>query len=615
MEEHNKAKQNVVILAFAAVTVLFFTAFNPVAQIFMIIIWALFFFVTERFPMDVTALLIMAALMFTGLVTPQEGVSGFSNTATLTVLFMFIISAAIEKTGMVQRIAHKLFSLAKKSNFKQTGLLSLIIGPISGFINNTAAVAIFLPSVLSFSRKTHTPATKLLIPLSFMSMLGGMLTVFGTSTNILANDLLAANGFASFAVFDFFWFGLLGLAIGMVYFLLIGRFILPARYGVGTAHIEDSDKFLAELRIMHSSAYVGKTIGEADFGEEHQVEVLRLIRNGEAVDTLSPDTTIEAGDLLVIMASEADLVVLDQREHEQLVPNFRSANRASIQDGVLVKVLFRNPHLHYQSKSLSELNFYQRYGLFVVGLHRDREDIDQNQKFTDIQLRSGEVFLGKVAPAQLYRLRQSRDLMVLEEFENAPTSPSAWQTLAVLFVVIGLAVFNVVPLMVAALFGVLLLFLFRCISAEEIYNSVNWSVIFLLAGVIPLGIALQNTGAVAVLAGSITVLAQAVPPIVFLGILYLMTTLITEVISNNATVVLMFPIALSVALELGINPHAVALIIMFAASTSFLSPVGYQTNAMVYGAGEYRFSDFVKVGAPLNILLMVVLTTAIFYWY
>jgi di/tricarboxylate transporter len=447
-------------------------------------------------------------------------------------------------------------------------------------------------------------------------MLGGMLTVFGTSTNILTNDLLVANGFSAFGIFDFIGLGALGLVVGIAYFLFIGRFILPSRFGVGTDSPEDSNKFLAELRILFNSKFIDKSIAEGGLTKRYDVEVLTIIRRGEPLSDVSEETVVEVDDVLVILSSEESLIELDELTHELLIPDFRTQRWRNIQDGVFVKVLFRARSLEHKTKSLSELNFYRRYGVLVIGLHRNRESVINNpQKITDIQLRSGEVFLAKVMPSQLASLKKSRDLMVLEEFGDDSPKVPAWKAIGVLALVIGLAMFNVVPLMVAALLGVLLLFMLQCISAEEIYSSVHWNVIFLLAGVIPLGIALQNTGAVSVLASSIALLAVEVPVIVFLGILYLFTTLITEVISNNAAVVLMVPIVLTVALELGINPHAVALIIMFAASTSFLSPVGYQTNAMVYSAGGYRFSDFIKVGAPLNILLLIIMTTAIYMLY
>lgn len=599
-----------------ALTVVSITAFGPIAQVLVIVVWALFLFTTERFPSDITALLIMVALILTGLVTPQEGVSGFSNSATLTVLFMFIISAAVEKTGIVQRYAARMFRYIKHSNFMQVGAISAVIGPISGFINNTAAVAIFLPSILSFSRKTHTPATKLLIPLSFISMLGGMLTLFGTSTNILANDLLIEGGYEGFQIFEFFWIGAAGLLIGILYFLLIGRFLLPARFGVGTLHEEDASKFFAELRISYRSSFVGKTLTEIQFQDVHNAEVLRIIRGDDVLTGEIYDLPLEADDVLLILTSEEALKEFDNREHEQLVPDFKVWGREHIYEGKFVKLVFKSNSLHNKERTLRELNFYRRYGLAIIGIHRNREDISSDaHAIGDLNLHSGEVFLAKVPHSQLDSVRREKKLMILEEYEKDSSPSKMWKTLGVLALVIILASFNVVSLMVAALIGVLLLFMLECLNADDIYNSVHWNVIFLLAGIIPLGIALQKTGAVELLAQGLLLVTGHVPVFVILGLIYLITTLTTQVISNNASVVLMLPIALSIGLELGIDPKAVALITMFAASTAFLSPVGYQTNAMVYAAGNYRFMDFIKVGAPLNLILLVVITYLVYMIY
>lgn len=608
--------KNIVAVLLAAVTVWALVAMGPVTQVLVVVAWALYLFTTELFPIDITALLIMAALIVTGLVTPQEGVSGFSNSATLTVLFMFVISAAVEKTGVIQTYAAKIFKYIKNSNFLQVGAISGIIGPISGFINNTAAVAIFLPSILSFSRRTHTAATKLLIPLSFVSMLGGMLTLFGTSTNILANELLLENGYVGFAIFEFFSLGLVALLVGILYFLLVGRFLLPERFGVGTLHTEDAEKFFAELRIGIKSKFVGKTLRGLDFLETYNAEVLRIIRNEDVFFEHIEDIELLPGDVLLLHATEEVIQEFDKRDNEFLVPNFKAWGKTQIYEGKLIKVLFRSNSLKQRTKTLRELNFYRRFGLAVIGVHRNREEVSNDaHAIGDVDLHSGEVFLAKVPHGQLDSIRRLKSLMILDEYGEEPDRSKVWKTFGVLFLTIALAAFNILPLMVAALVGVILLFMLGCVAADDLYNTVQWNVIFLLAGVIPLGLALQKTGAVDLLANSLLLVTGHVSGLVMLGLLYLITTLVTQVISNNASVVLMLPIALSIALELGIDPKAVALVIMFASSTSFLSPVGYQTNAMVYAAGNYKFMDFIKVGAPLNLILLFVMTYLIYLVY
>ncbi len=588
---------------------------SPLIKVAVVIAWALYLFTTEKFPVDLTAMLIMIVLIVSGLVSPEQGVSGFSNTATITVLCMFILSAGVEKTGIIQKIGNLVFGVVGDSEILQLLVISLIIVPLSGFVNNTAAVAIFLPMILNLSHKSNTPATKLLIPLSFISMLGGTLTLLGTSTNILASSILEESNLEGFSMFEFAQIGTIISVAGILYFLLIGRFLLPNRKNTETKEEKKASIFLAELQIRKGSKFIGKTLKESKFIESFDVEVVKIIRGKQSYVRNVLNQDMEEDDVIVIYGNEQRIIELDKRENEKLLLNFDS-NLRRITRGTakIVKVLVKGTH-RIQNKTFEQLGFRSRYPASVIGMHREDSEVS-TQRIADMKLKSGEVFLVKVAKSNLSTLEQSSELMLLEEIEHEYDPRKMGTAILIITAVVLLAAFNVLPIMVSALVGVFFMFITKCLNPDEIYRSVAWDVIFLLAGVIPLGIALQESGAAAWVADAITSASFFLSPLVVLGLFYLTTTILTQILSNNAAVVLLMPIAISVAQNVeGLGIKALSLAVMFAASTCFLSPVGYQTNTMVYGAGNYKFIDFLKVGAPLNLLLLFLTTFLIYHFF
>lgn len=603
------------VLVCVFLTVLVLVIANPLVKVATVIVWALYLFTTEKFPVDMTAMLIMIVLIVSNLVTPEQGVSGFSNTATITVLCMFILSAGVEKTGIIQKIGNLIFGLVGDSEVLQLLMISIIIIPLSGFINNTAAVAIFLPMILSLSRKSKTPATKLLIPLSFISMLGGTLTLLGTSTNILASSILEENHLEGFSMFEFTTIGAIISVVGVLYFLLIGRFLLPSRKNYEKKEERLASMFLAELQIQKKSKFIGRTLKEIKFTETFDVQVLKIIRGKKSFVINMNNQDLEDEDIIVLHGDEQRIIELDKRENEKLLLNFDSTlRRITTGASIIVKVLVKGTH-RLQNKTFEQIGFRSRYAASVIGMHREDSEIN-TQRIADMKLKSGEVFLVKVAQSKLSTLEQSSDLMLLEEIEHEYDPRKMGIAVLIMVSVVLLAAFNLLPIMVSALVGVFFMFITKCLRANEIYRSVAWDVIFLLAGVIPLGIAIQESGAAAWVATSISGMSSFLSPLIILGLFYLVTTILTQVLSNNAAVVLLMPIAISVAENVeGLEIKSLALALMFAASTCFLSPVGYQTNTMVYGAGNYKFTDFLKVGAPLNLILLFITTFLIYYLF
>jgi di/tricarboxylate transporter len=615
---HMPRKKNVLskltlrlVLEVAMVLAALFAIFlaGDVTSVFIIITVALYFFTTEALPVDMTALLVMLLVILSGIVTTQEGFSGFSSPATIAVLCMFILSAGVEKTGVINKLGGMISKYAKNSYSKQISFIAVLIAPVSGFLNNTAAVAIFLPMIVQMSAKLRTAATKLLIPLSFLAMMGGTLTLIGTSTNILASETLAQSGFEPLGMFEFTHIGVVVLLIGIVYFLTIGRFLLPSRGAEAQKDKLLPDHFLSSVKINKGSRLIGKTVKSLHFESKFGLKVLKLVRGRTSYVKGLSDREFAEGDVLIVSGDEQSVINFDGAKKGTLVP-LDSFDRR-MPNGKIVKVMIKSANFLHR-KTLGSVNFWKRYSVSVIGIHR--EDVDPGH-VSNMTLKNGEVLLVRTSGVNLKKLRKSKDFMVLEEVEDAYDESKTLVAVGIVGVVVVLAALNILPIAVAALVGVLLMFVTKCLNPDEVYDAVNWDVIFLLAGVIPLGLALQNSGGADIIADAVVKSSEFLSPLLLLMVFYLITTLLTEIISNNAAVVLLIPIGLSVADKLELNPTAFVLAVMFAASTSFLTPVGYQTNTMIYGAGNYKFSDFIKVGAPLNLILLVVTTLLISHFF
>lgn len=614
-EEHrrliNWAKAAVII------GILLFTLVNAddKVRVFVIIAGALYLFTTEKLPVDLTALTIMVILMIFGLVTPTEGVSGFANSATITVMAMFILSAGIERTGIIHTLGRHIFRFAGNSEIRQLIIIAMIVGPISGFINNTAAVAIMLPMVLDLAKRAKTSATKLLIPLSFLSMAGGMLTLVGTSTNILASSVLTDLHYPPIAIFEFSKLGLIVLLIAVAYFALIGRFLLPDRKNIeGKKENSIESEFLAEIIVEKGSPLIGKTLKTTRFLEKYDARLIKIIHGDQSFIKDAAERILEENDIIVLFADEQRLIDLDKNEKDgvKLLLDFDETRRKLPNSGgQILKVLVRSSTI-FHKKSLAEIGFWRRFGAAVVGVHR--EDMS-GKRLANMKLDIGEIFLIKASKTAVAEIQKSADLMVIETVQQEFNREKMWTALAIVVGVIAVSAFGLLPIMVSALAGIILMAITGCVDPREMPNTVSWDIIFLLAGIIPLGIALQKSGAADLVAGGLATVGGEIPPLALLMLFYLLTTLLTEIVSNNASVILIIPIAISVAEKLSYNPVAFALAVMFAASTSFLTPIGYQTNTMVFGAGNYKFSDFVKVGAPLNIILGITTSLLIAYFW
>ncbi|WP_224450184.1 SLC13 family permease [Haloprofundus salilacus] len=595
--------------------------------VFALILLAFVLFATERFPIDVTAILLMVLLMVLEpwtQITPREGISGFANPATITVLAMLILSTGINRTGIVQLFGRKMASFAGDDRRKQLAATIGVTGPVSGVINNTPVVAILVPVIADLAHEGKTSPSKLLMPLSFASMLGGTLTLIGTSTNILASDIAAQIGAESpelglhaFGMFEFTKLGIVVFVVGAVYLMTVGVRLLPERVPVDEDLVEEYalQEYLADVVVPANSSLLGQTVEEALGDDELDIDVLQLIRNGERFSEPLARKEIHQSDTLRLRTNRETLERIMDAEGLALAgrPRTESELHPNEEEPVLVEVVIPSGSF-LVGETLSSSAFRQRYDANVLAF-RTRGDVVRD-RFEEIKVRVGDTLLVQAPPDSLARLVENEDFIVAHEFDEV-TYRSEKIPFAVLIIagVVALPALNVFPIVVSALAGVVAMVFTGVLKPNELYSSVEWNVIFLLAGVIPLGIALQQTGAADLLGSLVASTAAFLPAIGVLWVFYLATGLLTSVISNNASVVLMIPVAVSAAQSIGANAFAFVLAVTFAASTAFMTPVGYQTNLFVYGPGGYTFSDFIRVGAPLQFLLSVVTVLGIsFFW-
>ena len=588
-----------------------------------VVVSALICFITEWLPIDITAIAVMVALMVLGLVTPTEGLSGFSNSATITVMAMFILSAGIARTGGIQGLSNLLIKWGGKHSQQQILAMTTILTPITAFINNTAVVAIFMPVVEQWCHKQEISVSKLLIPLSYIAILSGMITTIGTSTNVLASGLSEQLGYGAFSLFEFTQLGLITALVGSVYLIVVAPRLLPKRRTPDSNFIGQDYRlkdYVSELVIEAGPYLVDRTLHNSGLQHQFDIDVLELIRNDYHFPQPLADKVLNEGDILLVRSSREELLKVKKERCVNILPEVKlgtqslEANLTSAEEGI-AEVLVLS-HSNLVGSTLKELNFRQRYNTTVLAIRRGEELI--HERLNKLPLRFGDVLLIQGPKQSLLGLQTNNGngLLVIDRLElSTMRQDKAKIAIAIGLGVVLLAAFNVLPIVVSALLGVLLMVVTDCLKPREVYEAVRWDIIFLLAGLIPLGVAMEKSGATSWLAANLMILGHYLSPSWLLTFFFVITALITEVLSNNAAVLLLLPIAVEVAKMLELNPFAFMFAVVFAASNSFMTPIGYQTNTMVYGAGGYKFIDFVRVGTPLTILMTLIVPPLIIRLY
>ena len=571
---------------------------------------ALLLFIVEIFPADITAIAIMVALILLGQVTPEEGIAGFSNPATITVMAMFILSAGVSRTGALQRASDLLTQWGGKRLPQQVIALGVIVGPISALVNNTAIVSVFLPIVEDFCQQHRISPSKLLMPLSFATILGGMMTVIGTSTSVLASGLTGELGLEEFSLFQFAPLGAITFAIGMAYLAFIAPYLLPSRQidDSGLSQKYGMKDYVSELVITPRSSLVGQTLNSSQIQRRFDVDVLEIIRNDTHFPQPLADKKLEVGDILLARGGKQDLLKIRESEGLEILPDVQFGHKSwrgdlGEEEGIAEALIISNSNLI--GSTLKDIRFRQRYNVTVLAIRRGQELL--RDRMGTVPLRFGDLLLIQGPKQSLVGIQTGRNLLLLEQrdIETLRTN-KATTALTIGLLVVAAAAIADYPILVSALAGVVAMIVSGCIKPGELYQAVRWDVIFLLACLIPLGTAMQNSGATEWIANQLVSMGGEMSSYWLLTSLYVLTALLTAVLSNNASVILLLPVGVQVAQTIGINPLTAAIIITFAASNSFMTPIGYQTNTMVYSAGGYRFIDFIRVGGPLSILMTIV---------
>ncbi|MFC1974602.1 SLC13 family permease [Chloroflexota bacterium] len=561
-------------------------------------------FISGRLRIDLIAICTLVALLVLGLITPGQALLGFTNQATATIAAIFVVSAGLVHTGLVQWVARHIDRVAGKGESRLILVLCCVVAVLSAFLVNTAIVAIFIPVAIALANSRKIPFSRVLIPLSFASQFGGVCTIIGTSTNMLVNGIAISQGIRPFGFFEFSPLGLAMVAAGIVYLIATSRWLLPKRKG----EIEQVDKYrladyLAELLVLGNSPLVGKTWEQSKISRETKVELSNLIREGRTVSRPA-GTKIRPGDLLLLHGHVQQIIAMEHKYGLELMRNVRVHDeQLSSPESQLIEVLIP-PRSNLIGNTLQTSDFFRRYKASILAIQRRGKIL--KERLADIELDSSDTLLLQGHRDDVLRLMNSANVIVTNELtELYFRKNKAIAALLMTLTMVGLAAFNVVPVMVAAIIGSVGMVLTRCITIEEAYNAIDWKIIFLLGGIIPLGFAMEQSGVVHLLADKVLEPLLAYGPAALLAATYMTSAVLTAVMSNNATAAILAPIIIILAGSINADPRPFLIAITFAASTSFATPIGYQTNTMVYSPGGYRFTDFTRIGIPLNIIFFI----------
>ncbi|WP_439027633.1 SLC13 family permease [Haloarchaeobius sp. DT45] len=595
--------------------------------VFAVTVVALVLFVTEVVSPDVTALAVLVSLValepWTA-VSANTAILGFASPATITIMAMYMLSEGVQRTGVVDQLGAFLRRVTHGNEKRVLAATVGTTGPLAGIVNNTPVVAVFIPMITDLAEDSHLSPSKLLLPLSYAAMLGGTLTLIGTATNIVASDLAGVliDGRTGIGMFEFTPLGLVVLLVGSVYLLTVAPRLIPERIEPVldiTDTYEVSD-YLAQVRVRETSSLAGQRLDDAFRELGRDLDALQLIRNDEVFIAPKTDREILPGDVLTLRANMREInnfaeeYDLRQLPREEVTGDSLSAPWIR---GELVEVVLP-PSSAFDGETLREIRFRDRFDATVMAIRRGHTVI--HEELADTKLESGDALLLYCRTEATAMLGEDSELVVTRSTigdgpsEPPELSPKTPLAIGIMLAVVGLAAFTRFPIVITALGGVVTMVVTGCLDTSDAYDAVSWDVIFLLAGILPLSIALQATGAAEYLADLVvSVAATAVPVLGLVALFYLLTSLLANVITPVASVALMVPVAVGTAQQLpgSVDPFSFVLACTFAGSTAFMTPIGYQTNLMVYGPGGYKFTDYVRVGGPLQLLLMVVTTLGI----
>ena len=563
-------------------------------------------------PLELLALVAVLLAVLAGWLTPTEALAGFGNPATLTVVAMFVISAAVVRTGALAPVEAFLNRHGGRSLPRQLLLLGVVVGPLSAVISNTAVVAIFIPVVERWCRQLGVPPAQMLMPLSFMTVMAGLVTLLGTSTNLVASSLSEQLGYGSFTLLQFTPMALVTYCCGLALLVTISPWLLPSGpAATGPDELADGysiSDYLSELEVSASSPLVGRRLDDTLLQHSFDVRILALIRHGERFSLQLGDQVLQLGDLLLVKGRQEQLLALHEHEGLDILADADDRRHSIERQDAVVEVLIPDGSLLI-GQSLREIRFLQKFNSTVLAIRRGEEVI--RDRLGQVSLRFGDALLLQCPRASVPALQLNRELLLVDAAGSGDDRRQSipW-AVGLMLVMLLLAIWRSELLVVWALLAAAGMVIIRAITPQEVYAAVRWDVVVLLGALMPLAHLLADSGIDAWVVVHLMGQVGSWPPYAVLILLYLVTALVTELVSNQAAVTLMLPLGLSFTRGLALDPLAVMGVMVFAASNSFLTPIGYQTNTMVYAVGGYRFRDFLRLGLPLT-LLLALLTPAL----
>ncbi|MFT5703064.1 MAG: di/tricarboxylate transporter [Rickettsiales bacterium] len=610
---------------------------------FAVLLGVFIAFIKEIAEPHIVALVGMVLLLIVGAINTDDMLSVFSNSAPITIACMFVVSAALDQTGVLDKLGRFLLLVSAKNKYLGIVLMMSFVLLISAFMNNTPVVIVLTPVIINFARKMKSYPSKYLIPLSYAAIMGGSCTLIGTSTNILVNSVAQENGQPAFGMFEITAPGLIMAAAGMAFMAIFGRFLLPERQAPKDEFLDDKPikRFLTEIVIPVDSSLIGKSLNEIKFTTSENYEIVDLVRRNSstrmfgipaiagffqkifsskeesikesAVSTFR-DIPLESGDRVAFKLDKDEIVELQKYIGIQFDPKKSHLGDSIATKEVIVVEAILLPTSNFIGRKIKDLGLRRGYGCFVIGLHHKDENITGD--LAEIILREGDSLILEGAKLDLDRLFEREQILDTSTMRRVKLNKiKAAISITTILGIVSLSALNVMPIAGLAMIGTVIVILSGCVSAEQAYKTIDWRILLLIFGMLGVGAAMQNTGAASLLAGQVVGLVENLGPVFILGALYLLTSVLTEMMTNNAVAIILTPIAISLATTLGYDPRPFIVAIMFGASASFATPIGYQTNTFVYAAGGYKFNDFLKIGVPMNIIMLVVATTIIPYFW